>query len=83
MPITNIQKFLNQEIFQCISKVSEEENIPAFIIGGYVRDLILKRECKDIDIVVQGSGIDFAKKIAEKLNIRQVNYFKNFGTAMF
>jgi putative nucleotidyltransferase with HDIG domain len=83
MPFTNIQEILNQEIFKCISNVADEENIPAFVIGGYVRDLILSRECKDIDIVVQGSGIDFAKKVAEKLNIKQVNYFKNFGTAMF
>jgi poly(A) polymerase len=79
----NIEEILNQEIFTTILKVAEEENTPAFVIGGYVRDLILKRECKDIDIVVQGSGIDFAKKVAEKLNIKQVNYFKNFGTAMF
>lgn len=83
MPISNIQKVLNQKIFKIISQVAEEEKILAFVIGGYVRDLILKRECKDIDIVVQGSGIDFAKKVAEKLNIQQVNYFKNFGTAMF
>ncbi len=83
MPFINIEKILNQDIFKCTSKVAEEENTPAFIIGGYVRDLILNRECKDIDIVVQGSGIDFAKKVAQKLNIKKVNYFKNFGTAMF
>lgn len=83
MPINNIQKFLNKKIFKTISQVAELENIPAYVIGGYVRDLILNRECKDIDIVVQGSGIEFAQKVAEKLNIKQVNYFKNFGTAMF
>lgn len=83
MPISNIQEILNQKIFKIISQVAEEENIPAYVIGGYVRDLILKRDCKDIDIVVQGSGIDFARKVAEKLHIHKVNYFKNFGTAMF
>jgi putative nucleotidyltransferase with HDIG domain len=83
MPINNIQKFLNKKIFKTISQVAELENIPAYVIGGYVRDLILNRECKDIDIVVQCSGIEFAQKVAEKLNIKQVNYFKNFGTAMF
>jgi putative nucleotidyltransferase with HDIG domain len=83
MPINNIQKFLNKKIFKTISQVAEEENILAYVIGGYVRDLILNRDCKDIDIVVQGSGIEFAQKVAEKLNIKQVNYFKNFGTAMF
>lgn len=83
MSFTHIHKFLNQEIFKCISAVAEVEQIPAFVIGGYVRDLILNRECKDIDIVVQGSGIDFAKKVAQKLKVKKVNYFKNFGTAMF
>jgi len=59
--------------------------VQAFVIGGFVRDLFLKRENKnDIDIVVLGSGIDFAHQVALKLdgNIR-VNYFVNFGTAMF
>lgn len=83
MPVSNIQEILSQTIFKSIAQVAAEENIPAYIIGGFVRDLILKRECKDIDIVVQGSGIDFAKKVAKKLNIQKVNYFKNFGTAMF
>ncbi|MGD9977440.1 MAG: CCA tRNA nucleotidyltransferase [Bacteroidales bacterium] len=57
------------------------ENIQAFVIGGYVRDLFLKRKSKDIDIVVVGSGIDFAKKVAKYLQDAQVTYFKNFGTA--
>lgn len=83
MSISNIQEVLKQKIFTCIAKVADEEKIPAFVIGGYVRDLILERDCKDIDIVVQGSGIDFAQKVADKLNIQRVNYFKNFGTAMF
>jgi putative nucleotidyltransferase with HDIG domain len=83
MHIKNIEKILNKKLFKIISQVAEEENIPAYIVGGYVRDLILKRSCKDIDIVVQSSGIEFAHKVAEKLNIKQVNYFKNFGTAMF
>ncbi|MFN4235008.1 MAG: CCA tRNA nucleotidyltransferase [Bacteroidia bacterium] len=78
-----MQEVLKQKIFTCIAKVADEEKIPAFVIGGYVRDLILERDCKDIDIVVQGSGIDFAQKVADKLNIQRVNYFKNFGTAMF
>jgi putative nucleotidyltransferase with HDIG domain len=83
MHIKNIEKILNKKLFKIISQVAEDENIPAYIVGGYVRDLILKRSCKDIDIVVQSSGIEFAQKVAEKLNIKQVNYFKNFGTAMF
>lgn len=55
----------------------------AFVVGGYVRDIFLKRESKDIDVVVTGSGIDLARHVAEKLGPDvPVNYFKNFGTAM-
>ncbi len=57
-------------------------NAPAFIIGGYVRDLILKRDSTDIDIVIEGSGIELARKVGEKLGIDNVAVFKNFGTAM-
>ena len=53
----------------------------AFVIGGYVRDCFLQRPSKDIDIVVQGSGIAIAEKVAAQLDVR-VNVFKNFGTAM-
>ena len=54
----------------------------AFVIGGYVRDQLLNRETKDIDIVAIGSGIDFAKKTAKKLKSSPVKVFKSFGTAM-
>jgi putative nucleotidyltransferase with HDIG domain len=52
-------------------------------VGGYVRDLILNRPSKDIDIVVEGKGIELAEKVAKALNIKNVNVFKNFGTAQF
>ncbi len=57
--------------------------MPAFVIGGFVRDCILGRDTHDIDIVVQGSGIEFARKFARSLgdNI-PVSIFRNFGTAM-
>ena len=54
----------------------------AFVIGGYVRDQLLNRETKDIDIVAIGSGIDFAKKTAKKLKSSPIKVFKSFGTAM-
>jgi len=58
-------------------------NAEAFVVGGYVRDILLKRESKDIDVVVTGSGIDLAKGVADALGRNvNVNYFKNFGTAM-
>jgi poly(A) polymerase len=77
---------LNDKIFEIISEVVTEENISGYVIGGWVRDCILKREHadKDIDIVVLGSGIEIAKKTARKLHPKiKVTVFKNFGTAMF
>ena len=79
----NYSDRLQNHVFKTISKVSHEENFKSFIIGGFVRDLILDRPSKDVDFVVLGSGIVFAKKIAEALGSNtQAKYFKNFGTAM-
>ena len=73
---------LKNPIFNIIAQVSEEHNLPAYVIGGFVRDCLLKRASKDIDIVVQGSGIKMAELVAEKAGIKNVSIFKNFGTAM-
>ncbi len=57
-------------------------NVPCYLIGGFVRDKILGRETKDMDVVCIGDGIDLAYKVAEQFNpTPEVNYFKNFGTA--
>lgn len=69
-------------IFKTISKIADQLNQPVFVIGGFVRDQILKRETKDIDIVTLGSGINLAKKISKELDSSSVKIFKNFGTAM-
>ena len=69
-------------IFKTISKIADQLNQPVFVIGGFVRDQILKRETKDIDIVTMGSGINLAKKISKELDSSPVKIFKNFGTAM-
>lgn len=75
---------LTDKIFKTISEISEKEKTEVYIIGGYVRDLILNRKSKDVDFVVIGSGIEFAKKLALTLSPKlKVNTFKNFGTAMF
>lgn len=79
----DFSKYLDKPIFKVVSEVCNENGLSAFVIGGYVRDLILKRPSKDIDIVVLGSGLDLAQKVADKLSISKVQYFKNFGTAMF
>jgi len=58
-------------------------DVPAFVVGGFVRDLILGKASKDIDIVVLGSGIELAKKVALKIGKPdKINIYKNFGTAM-
>ncbi len=73
---------LNNTVFKIISTIAEECNIDAYVIGGFVRDLLLSRDSKDIDIVVIGSGIEIARKVAKKLGNLKVTTFKNFGTAM-
>ena len=74
----------NEEIFifEKISDAAEELKMPAYIIGGFVRDKILNRSTKDADIVCIGDGIELAKKTAGKFSPKPaVNFFKNFGTA--
>jgi len=73
--------FLNKKIFSIIAQEACNSNVRAYVIGGYVRDCFLKRKSKDIDIVVEGSGIDLAERVAQKLGVK-VTVFKNFGTAM-
>ena len=53
------------ELLQVVANAADELNIEAFAVGGFVRDKILKRNCKDIDIVCVGSGIDLAKQVAD------------------
>ena len=73
---------VNTTTLKSIAKVAENNKQPLYLVGGYVRDLLLNRSSYDLDFVTLGSGIDLAKKIAAALNVKQVSYFKNFGTAM-
>ena len=59
------REFLNDEIFSFVSEVAEKTGVRAFVIGGYVRDCFLGRPSKDIDIVVEGSGIELAQNVAK------------------
>ncbi|HXC04325.1 MAG TPA: tRNA nucleotidyltransferase, partial [Bacteroidia bacterium] len=72
---------LTHPVFPVISQCCEEMGVHAFVIGGWVRDLLLGRPSKDIDIVCAGSGIDLAEKVAQKMGGLQVTVFRNFGTA--
>lgn len=80
----NYKKALNNKIFEVISQASQELNIESYVIGGFVRDLLLERDFKkDIDIVAVGSGIELAQKVSELLpNKPKVQVFKTYGTAM-
>jgi poly(A) polymerase len=74
---------LNHKIFPVLSDIVTENNLQCYVIGGYVRDLILKRPSKDIDIVVVGSGIEVAKMVARKIGMHgKIAIYRNFGTAM-
>ncbi|MBP8823469.1 MAG: HD domain-containing protein [Flavobacteriales bacterium] len=74
---------LEQPLFLAAERVAARLGIKAHAIGGYVRDLLLGRPCKDIDIVCEGNGIAYAEAVARELNAGHVHVFKNFGTAMF
>lgn len=74
---------LKHPIFKTLATIVAEQNTEAYVIGGYVRDLLLGRPSQDIDIVVHGSGIGLAEAAARRLGNLPVSVFKNFGTAMF
>lgn len=79
-----IEKFSEKEIeiLEKIAGAASELNVPAYLIGGFVRDKILNRKTKDADIVCVGDGIELAHKVADKFIPKpKVSFFKNFGTA--
>ena len=78
---TITQGFLDHKIFSIVSETAAELGVRAFVIGGYVRDCFLGRPSKDIDIVVEGSGIALAEAVGAKVH-SNVSVFRNFGTAM-
>lgn len=78
-----MKKHIQHPIFGLIAEAANELNIDAYAIGGFVRDIILERPCKDIDVVAIGSGIKLAQLVAKKIGKNtKVTVFKNFGTAM-
>ncbi len=80
---SNHEHPFNKKIFQVVSDVGKREHLKAYVIGGYVRDFFLKRSSKDIDIVVVGNGPNFARMVAEVLNVKKgITIYENFGTAL-
>jgi len=71
-------------LLERIAAIAGTMDLPCYLIGGFVRDKLLGRGCKDIDVVCLGNGIDLAHAIAETLRPKpKVSFFKNFGTAHF
>lgn len=79
----NYASHLQHPVFKVTQQIIDENELEAYVIGGYVRDLLLQRPSKDIDIVVVGNGLELAEKVAEKLRVKKVSTFKSFGTAHF
>lgn len=77
-----VERALDKPVFRSLAEVAERLGVRAWVVGGFVRDMVMDRPTKDIDVVVLGSGIDFALAFAEKTNEeKHVAYFRNFGTA--
>ena len=85
----NIEKLITQDkskhIFAMAKKAGDlglKEGLQVYIVGGVVRDLLLGREVQDLDLMVEGHGIFFAKKLADDIGVRKIVPFKKFGTAL-
>jgi poly(A) polymerase len=79
-----MKEHFKQHLYTVISDVADQLGQETYVVGGFVRDLILKRHTSDIDLVTLGSGIKLAEAIAGRLGSNiQVNVFKTFCTAMF
>jgi len=79
----NLKQHITEKYFITIKELASILGVKVFIVGGFVRDIILNRNRSEIDFLVIGDGPEFAEKLADKLNIKKVNIFKNFGTAHF
>lgn len=76
-------KSVEGAVFKKIAEAAAQLETDAYVIGGFVRDLLLGRPSKDLDIVTSGDGIELANRVAELLKVKKVSVFKTFGTAMF
>lgn len=79
----NLIQNKNFKLFKIISQVAEKNNQTVYIVGGYVRDLLMDRKVPtDIDFVTEQNGIELAKLVAKELGELKVSVFKTYGTAM-
>ena len=81
--MANLKEKLCFPVFELIGRAADEAGLETYVVGGFVRDTVMKRACKDIDIVTIGSGIQLAEKLQEKIGKgSKISVFRNFGTAM-
>lgn len=73
---------LHDTLLKKLGTLADRENIPLYVVGGYVRDLLMGKEVKDTDLVVVGDGIAFARAVAKELGCQEPVVYENFGTAM-
>lgn len=84
MKLLNFTKELNElEFLKTFSELADKNGKELFIVGGFVRDLILKRSRNEIDLLIIGNGPDFASLSAKALHVNNLSIFRNFGTAHF
>jgi putative nucleotidyltransferase with HDIG domain len=72
----------HEGILTIAGSLGDKENIPTYIVGGYVRDTLLGKSCQDIDIMVEGDGVAFAKLLASELKVNVTVDYDKFGTAL-
>lgn len=78
----NLSKHLTEPVFKTVGKVADQLDLETYVVGGFVRDILLERSSKDIDFVCVGSGVELAKAVHKELGGNlPFNVFKNFGTA--
>lgn len=79
----DLRKFVSSELFSIVAEVCNRKGIPCYVIGGYVRDIMLNRPSKDVDIVVVGDGLEVAAEVAKKIGKGcEAKFYGQFGTAM-
>lgn len=82
MRIRDHSKALELPVFKLLHEVVTDMDAEAYVVGGFVRDTLLGRNCKDLDVVTTGNGIALAKAVEKRTGGKGVKIFKNFGTAM-
>jgi poly(A) polymerase len=79
----NLTEKLTHPIFELVSQIADEQHIETYVIGGFVRDLLLNRPSKDIDIMTVASGVELAEAVGKRIgDDTRISIFRNFGTAM-